>query len=290
MDRIVDMFKQYLVDEGKANGTIKAYVRDVRLFYAYLDEREVEYKNVYMKRFYFTSYIRHLKNAEKKFSTINTKMASLKVFNDWLFKMKFVDKVYINLRKDKIRTEIGSEKQVVVLTDEELEKFLFYLEKEKQREKVWGYLLVYTGIRASEMMNIKLTDIDPLFSVLTIVGKQGKLREVPLRSEVLEVIEQYIKGDRAKNRFSGSEYLFISQRASRVDRATLGKWLESVSDRLHIHLHPHKFRHTFCTLLLKRGVDLTVVSKLVGHSSINLTMRYYIHITKEEKREAVELI
>lgn len=290
MEKLLTAFAQHLEDEGKADGTIKAYVRDVRALYRYLDEMEVDYRTAYMKRVYFTTYISYLKSTGKQFNTINTKMASLKVYNDWLYHMQLVDSVYIHLRRDKIRAEIASEKQIEVLTDEQLANFLFYLENESQREKAWGYLLVYTGIRANELVHIKLADIDPLLSMLKIVGKRGKLREVPLRSDVLDVIQQYIKGDRAKGRFKESDYLFTSQRAQRVHRATVGRWLEVVSKRLHMHLHAHKFRHTFCTTLLKRGVDITVVSKLAGHSSINTTLRYYVHVTKDEKRRVVELI
>lgn len=153
-----------------------------------------------------------------------------------------------------------------------------------------GYVLLYTGLRVSELVNVKLTDINYLTNTLLIRGKGGKLREVPLRSDVLESIQKYILGERCTTKFTASEYLLISQRADKLHRDTIRKWLEIVGKKLKIHIHPHMMRHTFCTRLLRNGVDISIVAKLAGHSSVNTTMKYYINVSKKEKKSAVELL
>lgn len=284
----IGMFQQWLIADGKADTTIASYMNDVKKFNEYLIVREVD--EVYINRFYFTSYIKYLKVQGAAVNTINKKIISLKVYNDWLLKEGLVDDLFVHIKRDKVSVAIGSETEVNVLTEEEIERFLFYLEKEKQRNRVIGYVLLYTGLRVSELVNLKLRDIDYLTNVLRIRGKGGKLREVPIRPDVLEVIQQYISGERCRTKFIASDYLLVSQRAIKLHRDTIRKWLEIVGEKLKISIHPHMIRHTFCTRLLKNGVDISIVAKLAGHSSVNTTIKYYINVSKKEKQNAVELL
>ncbi|WP_251400766.1 hypothetical protein [Ureibacillus chungkukjangi] len=84
------------------------------------------------------------------------------MYNDWLKMNGKVEDVYIRIKKDKIRIATGSEEEVSVLTDEQVEKFLFLLEKVSQRNKCIGYLLLYTGLRVTELVDLKLAHIDRL--------------------------------------------------------------------------------------------------------------------------------
>lgn len=288
-EQVVMNFKQWLIEDGKADATVRSYVNDVRKFNEYLNEREVV-KEEMINRFYFTSYIKHLKAQEVAVNTINKKITSLKVYNDWLFRTLLVKDVYISIKRDKVKVANGSEDEVSVLNEEEVERFLFHMEKESQRKRVMGYMLLYTGLRVSELVNVKLEDIDNLTGTLRVNGKGGKIREVPLRSDVKEVIQQYIKGERTEGVFSNSRYLLISQRAEQLHRDTVRKWLDEVGKHLQFHIHPHMLRHTFCTRLLKNGVELATVAKLAGHSSVNTTMKHYINISSVEKKNAVDLL
>lgn len=150
------------------------------------------------------------------------------------------------------------------------------------------YLLLYTGIRVSELVSIQLKDIDVLTSTLKVVGKGGKHREIGLREDVLQLVQRYRKDERSASVFSDSPYLLLSQRAEKMHRDGVRRWLEQTGRKLGFHLHPHLFRHTFCTRLLKKGVDLTTVSKLAGHSTVNMTAKFYIQTTRDEKQAAVK--
>ncbi|MEK4530521.1 tyrosine-type recombinase/integrase [Solibacillus sp. FSL K6-1554] len=285
----LNQFRIWLEEDGRAISTVCSYVSDVSKFNQYLMEKNVDLA-VPLSRFYFTSYMKYLEAEGMAISTRNKKVNSLKVYNDWLFRNRMVDEIFISIKKDKVKVAHGSEAEVSVLNDKQVEQFLFYLEKETQRNKLIGYLLLYTGIRVSELVHIQLTDVDQLTSHLTVRGKGGKVREIPLRKDVLEVMKQYIKGERMQSKFADSPYLLLSQRAEKMHRDAVRRWLEETGRNLGFHIHPHMLRHTFCTRLIRNGAEISTVSKLAGHAGINMTVKYYINTSKEEKQNAVDLL
>jgi len=142
---IIGKFAEWLTHEGKATATIASYVNDVNQFNQYLALKGVD-PEVLLSRFLFTNYMNQLEAEDMVVSTINKKVNSLKVYNDWHYRKKMVEDVIISIRKDKVKIAFGSEAEVSVLTDVQVEQFLFHLEKERQRNKLIGYLLLYTGI------------------------------------------------------------------------------------------------------------------------------------------------
>ncbi|OMC89225.1 integrase [Viridibacillus sp. FSL H7-0596] len=288
MNALIKAFEKWLIEDGKAMKTIESYINDVNGYEAYRKDKTKE--ETIMTRFLFVRYKQHLESNGFAISTINKKINSLKVYNDFLVKNQLVDGVFINLKRDCSKIAKGSEHIVTVLNDEEVEKFLFYLESNKvlQRNKVIGYLLLYTGVRVSELVGIQLENIDLLTNTLRIFGKGGKIREVPLRKDVLTLIQHYRKEERAQSKFVDSPYLLVSQRSLKMHQDGIRNWLGKVSREIGLHLHPHLFRHTFATRLLNNGVDIATVSKLCGHASINMTMQFYINVSQQRKKAAVE--
>jgi len=174
----------------------------------------------------------------------------------------------------------------------ELERLLFYIQGPKVniRDRAIVMVLLYTGARVSELCSITIKHIDFLTNHIRIAGKGGKLREVPMKPEVVEAVKQYLT-ERIKNKYSDSEYLFLGQRGT-LQRDGVNTLLESLAKKAHldIRLKPHTFRHTFCTKLVKRGVPITTVSKLAGHSSIETTARFYVNSSREDKKKAVNML
>lgn len=287
---IVNHFKEWLFEEGRAAKTIESYVGDIQLFQQYLVEKAFSPTEP-LSRFSFVRYKEYLIDNEFAISTINKKINSLKVYNDFLQKNGIVSESYIQLKRDQVKIAAGSEHVVTALSEEEVEKLLFFLEDSKkvsQRNKLIAYLLLYTGVRVTELVSIKLTEIDVLAATLTVRGKGGKIREISLRQDVLQLIKSYQQEDRKESRFCDSEYLLVSQRSSKLHRDAVRDWLAKISEELGMKLHPHLFRHTFATRLLRKGVDLTTVSKLTGHSTVNMTAKFYIQTTRQEKQNAVD--
>lgn len=290
MNELVKAFERWLLEEGRSAKTIESYVGDVKGFQKYLNEKAANEQQP-LSRFSFVRYKQYLLDNQFAISTINKKVNSLKVYNDFLQRKGVVNDSYIQLKRDKVQVAAGSEHVVTALSEDEVEKLLFYLEdytKVSQRNKLIVYLLLYTGVRVTELVNIKLSDIDSLTATLMVHGKGGKVREISLRQDVLQLIKQYQLGERRTSRFCDSEYLLVSQRANKMHRDAVRNWMANISDELGMNLHPHLFRHTFATRLLRKGVDLTTVSKLTGHSTVNMTAKFYIQTTREEKQIAVE--
>lgn len=290
MEDVIGRFKEWLFNEGRASKTIESYVGDIRGFHMYLNEKVAEEQQL-LSRFSFVRYRQYLLENEFAVSTINKKINSLKVFNDFLKISGLVNEGYIHLKRDRLTIAAGSEHVVTAMSEEEVEKLLFYMEGSNKvtiRNKLITYILLYTGVRVSELVNIKLVDIDTLTSILVIRGKGGKVREISLRQDVIQLIKQYMGGERKESKFNESEYLLVSQRSKKMHRDAVRDWFANISDDVGIKLHPHLFRHTFATRLLRKGVDLTTVSKLTGHATVNMTAKFYIQTTRHEKQNAVD--
>jgi len=290
--KLVSDFEETLVADGKAPKTVESYTGDIRAFLEWLESKG----NIFtgnLKRYHITSYKNYLVQNNYEINTINKKINSLQFFNQFLMEGKYLIEQIVDLRKDKVKLAAGSEKEVEVFTDAESEKLLFYIQSEEvtSRDRLIVILLLYTGVRVSELVNIKLRDVDLLSMNLTVAwGKGGKRREMPLKDEVIESIKEYLQGERKDNKFLDSEYLILTNRSANMDRDSVNRRLKRLDNKLNIKMYPHKFRHTFCTSLLKRGMELTTVAKLVGHSSIQTTASFYINTSQKDKREAVELL
>lgn len=288
----VEKFKRYLKEDGKSPKTIESYVGDIGGFVAYIQNMGVRFQGE-LKRFYVTSFRNYLIESQYETATINKKINSIQSFNSFLMKNNYTNEIVVDLRKDRMKVAFGSEKQVEVFSEKQVERMLFYMQNEdkvNKRDRMILFLLLYTGVRVSELCDIRVRNIDFLTSHLKVYGKGGKIREVPLKLEVAEAIKEYL-AERAESQFSDLEQLILGQRGA-LKRDAINTLLEKYTKELElgIKLKPHTFRHTFCTRLVSKGVPLTTVSKLAGHSSVETTAKFYINSSKEEKIRAVSLL
>ena len=289
---VIQQFEQYLVENGIAPKTIESYVGDVKAFAAYLAGMGVE-NPADLKRFYIASYKNHLNESKYAVATINKKINSLQAYNLFLIERQLATELVVTLKKDRIKVAAGSEGEVEVFTEQEVNQLLFFVQDEKRvslRNRLIVWLLLYTGVRVSELCGIQLSDIDYLTNTLRVTGKGGKYREIPLRSDLVDLIKEYVRTERQENKHREGPFLLVSQRAERMHKDAVNTLLEGMEKQLGFKMYPHKFRHTFCSRLLKKGVPLTTVSKLAGHAHIQTTAHYYINTSKEEKEKAVALL
>ena len=288
-EEIIAEFEQYLVNDGKAKKTLHSYLGDVKGFIQWIEGKGITFRG-HFSNLHITGYKKFLMDNKYKVNTVNKKINSLQAFNHFLISTKRMDQLAANLKRDKIKIAMGSEQEIAVFSEEEVERILFYVDNSSYRNKLIIYLLLFTGLRVSELVNIKLKDMDLLGMQLTILGKGGKQREVPLKQEVVEAAKEYLEKERKNSKQVNSEYLLLTQRAGKMDRDAVNKLLKRMSKELGIPMYPHKYRHTFCTMLIKRGVDLTTVAKLAGHAGIQTTAKFYISTSKKDKQEAVNLL
>lgn len=288
--KYVSDFKQYLFEDGKSENTIASYVGDVEKFYEWLLTKDTVVDGL-LKRFYITSYKKYLVDQKYKVNTVNKKINSLSCYNAYLISAGVMTEMVVNLRKDKMKIACGSEHKVEVLSDDDVERLLFLIEdqsKVSKRDKAIILVLLYCGLRVSECTGLLIDNIDFITRQLTVVGKGLKERTIPCRKEVIVAIRDYMETERKKNKHNASEYLFLSNRSVKMDRDAIARRLKKYGDTLNIKLYPHLFRHTFCTNLVKKNVNISTVSKLAGHSSVNTTMSNYLNISTEEMANAVD--
>jgi len=288
----LEEFRRHLAADGKANKTIASYTGDVREFLEWLAQRGAAFDGQ-LQRFQVTAYRRHIAGAGYKTNTINKKINSLRCFNLFLVESGRTTEIAVHPKKDRAKVAAGSERQVEVFTDAEVERILLHAADRGRctaRDGLVMAMLLYTGLRVSELVTVRLSDIDLFALSLTVRGKGGKVREVPLKPEVINAIKEYLETERKKSPHRDSQYLLLTQRSGRMDRDTVNKILKKHGRALGVAMHPHKFRHTFCTRLVKKGVPLTTVAMLAGHASVQTTARFYVNTSREEKRRAVELL
>jgi len=292
MIHLIEKFENHLMEDGKSKATIISYVGDCHQFVKWLESKSLIF-NGKLTRFFITNYKKYLIETKLSVNSINKKINSLHSFNSYLINEGMTEEMVVIPKKDKIKIAKGSEKKVDVFDEYEVERITFYIQnrgKVTERDRLTIMLLLYTGLRVSELVNMKIADIEFLTMQIKVVGKGEKYRTVPMKNEVVEQLREYLAGNRSKNKNHISEYVLLSQRSGHMDRDAVTKLLKKHGKQLEIHMNAHKFRHTFCTRLVEKGVNIATVAKLAGHSNIQTTHEYYVNTSTIEKQNAVELL
>ncbi len=276
-------FLSYLfVEKGLSQNTVKAYQRDIESFLSWLQKYHINYIN--LTEVDTNKYISFLFESKLKSSSVNRKISSLKAF--YLFLLK---KNKINISPV---AEIISPKQEKYLptsmSEDEVEKLLNSpnLSKEiERRDKAMIEMLYATGMRISELVNLKLVDIDMQRCVIKVLGKGSKERLIPFGESALESLNNYLS-DRAD---SPSKEVFLSNRGSKLTRVSFWKRIKVylLRENMKNSISPHTLRHAFATHLLNRGADLRSVQLLLGHSDLSTT-QIYTHIAKQRLGEVLK--
>lgn len=291
---ILNGFQLYLQEDGRSAKTISSYIADIRAYFQFAN-RSSGTGPTYITRGLATSFIQSLIQAGYSPATVAKALNSLASFVRYLKAEDIIpfDEKIVDPRRDGIKVARGSEREVSVLTEEQLVALMAYANspgKLSQRDRLIIHLLVYCGLRLTELCTQKIGDIDVIGRNLKVTGKGQKIREIPLRGEVVALIQEYMKVERAHSRQQKSPYLLVSQRAERLNGSTAEKLLSRVGKTLGFPLHPHMLRHTFCTKLVAAGVPLSTIAQLAGHSSVDTLTRFYVSTSRQDKARAVDLL
>ena len=146
------------------------------------------------------------------------------------------------------------------------------------------------GLRVSELIDLKMSNINFKESYLKVEGKGEKVRFVPLAAYTAELIKQYIKEIRSKYKINKKceDILFLNSRGSSMSRVIVFIIIKELTEKAGINkkISPHTFRHSFATHLLQNGADLRYIQEMLGHSSITTT-EIYTHLKNEELRDVI---
>jgi len=276
----IEEFKRFLRNiKNLSENSIQAYSNDLKSFEHFVkkDFKEVVYNDI--EEYIYDQRLKGLST-----NTLIRRVATLKGFFGFL-----LQRGYINSDPTIMIHKIKKTKPLPkFLTESEIEKLFSAIDISKPkglRDYTMLYLMLMTGMRVSELLNLKVSDIDFPNSYITIrMGKGRKDRIIPLNKNVKELLYNYVKLVKPK------EGLFDNKNSSKSRRGVLyviRKYCKKAG--IEKKVTPHTFRHTFATLLLKKGENIRLVQSLLGHSNISTTA-IYLHIIDDEKKRAVETL
>lgn len=289
--------EQYLLkcksQKNLDNKTIKAYKIDLMQF-----ETFSRNKYDYMSKECIESFLSELQSKQYAVKTLKRKVASLKAFFSYLNDEEIVllnpfNKIKIKLREPIILPKTISMKNLSILfnyIEDNLEevKIHSYRYKETVRDRLILELLITTGIRVSELCDLRKNDIMFSMNMIIIYGKGSRERIIPIYYHTLiDAIQLYL--DVFSEELIQSEYFFLNKRKKRLSAQSVRNMLKKYCVLLNINqnITPHMFRHTFATMLLDQDVDCRYIQRILGHSSI-LTTQIYTHVTSNKLNQIMQ--
>ena len=290
---MISYFIQELQREGKSPLTIQAYSRDIEQFNEWLDET-IGYETDVITETDIREYRQFLNLHKKlKVTSINRKINSIVQFQQFLYR-KGICKEEVELRKVKQKNNLQMDYEVKVVEKQDLYRLKRTIEADgNKRDILIYYLLFATGVRCSELVSIGIDDFslterngkNNYSFVLIRNGKGDKVRKINLNAQVVNAVRAYLEV--RPNTLSSK--LLQGQRGS-LTRLAINKILEKYSKKAQLDyiVTPHMARHTFCTNLIKSGVDPKTVCLLSGHSSVDVVYRFYVNSSKEDRQNAVD--
>tara|TARA_X000000368_G_scaffold128707_1_gene101188 strand:- start:2146 stop:3045 length:900 start_codon:yes stop_codon:yes gene_type:complete len=280
-DNIIDNFCDSIwIEKGLSKNTIESYASDLNQLSKWLSSKDKTMKAC--TEIDINMFLAEKIKKGNLSSSINRSLSSIKSFFNWL---TYNSIIKINPSELIESPKIGR-KLPINISEEDVEKILCAPDLSSPygiRDKAMLELLYATGLRISELINLKFNEIDFKRGIVKIAGKGGKERIVPVGETALSWLTDYIDNIRqdlvAENE---NVYLFLSNRGKQLSRKSCWSIINNYS-KISLDsktISPHSLRHAFATHLLNHGADLRSVQMLLGHSSLSTT-QIYTHVAKE---------
>jgi integrase/recombinase XerD len=272
-------FKNYLkLERGLSDNSIKSYDFDLILFKKFLDLNQIKDTPLNCKSETIKNYLYKNLSDKKSRSQARSISALKSFFNYLVFEGLIKDSPISNIEAPKLERKLPE-----VLTEDEINQLIKSVDLNHvfgQRNKTIIEVLYGTGIRVSELVNLKLSNIFFRESILKVNGKGDKERFVPLGKIASTEIKTYINiRDRMKIDSKNTDILFINRYGRKLTRSMIFKIITDASKSIGLEkkISPHTLRHSFATHLLKNGADLRTIQLILGHESITTT-EIYTHL------------
>jgi integrase/recombinase XerD len=265
--------------------TLDSYARDLDKFRSFLEESSIE-EYTELKKEQILDFLKllHMDQSESSIARI---LSTLRSFYKFLVREEICRKnPWVQISNPK-----KPKKMVDVLSIDEVERFLNSVPSSTRlelRDKAMFELLYSCGLRVSELINLRLQDIDFDQELIRFLGKGDKERITPVGRNGLLYLEKYIRTSRYKiEKEKKSDYVFLNKYGNKITRQGFWKILKKYAARIELdkNIYPHIFRHSFATHMLQKGADLKTVQELLGHSSISTT-EVYTSLNKSHIKEA----
>lgn len=282
-------FKYYLESEKRlAKNTVISYVSDLNKYFEFL----IKYQHITnledVKATNIEKYISSLKRGEMSSRTISRKIVTIKEFHHFLQRERITrDNPALFIDSPKIEKKIP-----VVLSEQEIATMLDSIETNTllgKRNKAMMETLYATGLRVSELLALKISNIHLNAKYIDVIGKGNKERMVPLGDMAVIALRDYLEHSRSEIAKFSNDILFYNYKGEPISRQGFYKFIELLAKKNNItkEISPHTIRHSFATHLLQNGTDLRMVQEMLGHEDIKTT-QIYTHIDRSHLKEMYE--
>jgi integrase/recombinase XerD len=275
MDHLKDFLTYLTVEKGLSRNTMASYRFDLTKFHNFLSSKEISF--VSFTKADLIDFLERLRGEDYNVSSICRFLSSIKGLCRYLL----IENVIQEDPSENLQSPKKWERLPKALSVSEVSSFLDLSASSDLsdptiiRDHVMFELLYSSGLRVSELISLKLEDINLEAGFLRVLGKGSKERIVPLHLRAAERVKKYISRQRSeilgKKR---SPYLFITKRGGPMTRQRFWQTIKGLGKKLGIELSPHTMRHSFATHLLEGGADLRSLQKMLGHADISTTQIY----------------
>ena len=273
------------VEKGLSPNTVSAYRRDLMKFCEFAQKRKLTLEAA--GRDDLVDFLAGLYRQHLESKSVARHLVSLRNF----FRFAQIQELIladptINLESPKVRRSLPG-----YLRLEEVERLLARPDAKTPlglRDRAMLEVLYSTGLRVSELVGLRVSDLDTKVGCVRCIGKGDKERIVPIGKKALAMVERYLRDARPKmiGKFAGSPTLFVNRRGMPLSRVGVWKILSAYGRLagLRVALTPHMLRHSFATHLLEGGADLRSVQLMLGHADISTT-QIYTHVVEERLKQ-----
>ena len=267
------------VEKGLARNTLGAYKCDLEEFIEFCRRRKLEdFESV--KRSHLNAYILQMHDKNYSPASVMRKIASLRGFFKWMNANDIItSNPALTIEQPKLPKRLPK-----VMTVEEINQILSQNLTEIQ--SVILELLYGCGLRVSELVNLRVSDIDIKSKYLQCTGKGSKERIVPIGKKAVAALKKFLpRRDFALQKYNlKTKNLLVNDEGRQLTRQDVYTFISEQGKKIHKHISPHTLRHSFATHLLENGADLRIVQELLGHSNVSTT-QLYTHVSKKRLKE-----
>lgn len=280
-------FKEYLLlEKNYAKHTVTAYLHDLESFSIFISNEFGVDDIANLAYHQIRNWIVSLVDNGLTNRSINRKISSLNTYYKYLQKIQIIKANPLATHKalktqKKIQVPFSEQEVLNVLNDVQ-----FSNDFEGVRDRLIIELFYATGIRRSELVNLKTSDVDAHNAVIKVLGKRNKERYIPLIGSVSETIENYLQLRLSLPHIQDGQFLFLNNNGRKVSDSLVYKVVKNCFSQVSakVKKSPHMLRHSFATHLLNEGANLNAVKELLGHTSLAATQVYTHNSIAELKK------
>lgn len=282
-DKINEYLNYLLIDKKYSNNTIESYKHDLEHFYAFFSTGHKKIDDI--KKEDIQDYLKRRKDGNLNDKSISRHISCLRSFYKYLLiekDIKHNPMEFIEMPKvRKSLPKVLSKEEIELLLDINLQNNFSF------RNKAMLEIMYAAGLRVSELVNLKIHDLDLTMALVRTMGKGNKERIIPLGDYALLALSEYLNHHRDELlKKDYNDYLFLNNHGNKMTRQGFFKIIKILAREKNIKtsFSPHTLRHSFATHLLDYGADLRSIQELLGHSNISTT-QIYTHVSTEKLKD-----